>query len=91
MAIHTRVAATVAVGLILAGCTETAHDTRATSERCATLVDSPGCPDQSGCRVKIDGCGAIGQTYTLDEIRRTGAVTPGEALPPLDSAITVHH
>lgn len=91
MAIHTRVMAAVAVGLILAGCTESAHVTKATSESCTTVSDGPRCLDQSGCRVKIDGCGAIGQTYTLDQIRRTGAVTPGEALPPLDSAITVHH
>lgn len=52
----------------------------------------PGCVGNTATRIptKGDQCAGFGSTYTQDDLYRTGATTPAEALRLLDPALTIH-
>jgi hypothetical protein len=92
MGIHTRVAAAVAAGLILASLAAAGEDATPQSEKHVAATANPSCLSHTGSR--IDGkakCRAIGRSYTGDDLKRTGKTTVGGALSLLDPSITVHH
>jgi hypothetical protein len=92
MANYTRTAAAIAGGLILAGCAAIADNTKAKPEGHTAAAENPSCLTQTGSRISVeDECRATGRSYTNDDIRGTGATTPGGALRLLDPSIIVHH
>ncbi len=78
MAIYTRIAAAIAAGMIFAGCTTIADDTKAKPDRHAAAAENPSCLAETGSRISVKGkCRGTGRSYTDDDIR--------------DPSITVHH
>lgn len=88
MITHLRAAMAITTALVLAAC---AANTAAVKPQ--ALAANPACLTQTGNLVagKAAGCSAFGRSYSNDDIRRTGSMTVGEALPLLDPSITVHH
>jgi hypothetical protein len=92
MAIYTRIAAAVAAGLIFAGSAAIADDTKAKADKPTAAAENPSCLTQTGSRISVKGtCRGSGRSYTSNDIRGTGATTPGGALRLLDPSIIVHH
>jgi hypothetical protein len=92
MAIHTRVAAAFAAGLIFASSAAIGDDATPKTEKHSAAADNPSCLTQTGSRIGGKGkCRATGRSYTSDDLKRTGKSTLAGALPLLDPSITVHH
>jgi hypothetical protein len=75
------------LALTLAACASTP---RAPAKATAKAIPL-GCVGGTGTRLpaKDNQCTGFGSVYTQDDLNRTGATTPGEALRLLDPAITV--
>ena len=58
----------------------------------ATTKPPPGCVAQTATRipVKDDQCAAFGNTYTREDINRTGQTDVGAALSMMDPAVSHH-
>jgi hypothetical protein len=92
MAIHTRVIAAVAAGLIFASSAAIGDDAAPQPEKHAAAAENPSCLTHTGSRIGGKGkCRGTGRSYTSDDLKRTGKTTVGGALPLLDPSITVHH
>ena len=52
----------------------------------------PGCVQGTGTLIpqKSAPCAAFGHSYTEEDLRKTGATSPGDALRILDPSLTVH-
>ncbi|MGH8133115.1 MAG: hypothetical protein ACRETP_07795, partial [Steroidobacteraceae bacterium] len=78
------------LALTAAGCATTSTPraaTTAANRGAGTTAVPPGCEPPAGTRITGHQCVAFGSTYSAEELRRTGAVDPGEALRRLDTAI----
>ena len=92
MAIHTRVVATVAAGLIFANSAAISDDATPHHEKHPAAAKNPSCLTQTGSRIDAQGkCRGTGRSFTADDLERTGSTTVGGALSLLDPSITVHH
>jgi hypothetical protein len=92
MAIHTRVVAAVAAGLILASSAAIGDDATPQPEKHSAAAENPSCLTHTGSRIGGKGkCRGTGRSYTSEDLKRTGATTAGGALRLLDPSITVHH
>lgn len=92
MAIHTRVVAAVAAGLLFASSAAISDDATPQHEKHSAATDNPSCLTHTGSRIGGKGkCRGTGRSYTGEDLKRTGATTVGDALPLLDPSITVHH
>jgi hypothetical protein len=91
MSTKIRIEAAMAAVLILAGAAAMADDMKPKAERPAAVAKDPACLARTGSRIPVNGrsCSAIGRSYTIDDIRRTGATTVGGALRLMDPSITV--
>lgn len=78
------------LALILAACATTPPG--AGKPAAANASPPAGCVAQTATRipVKDSSCSGHGNTYTKDDIDRTGQANLGDALPMLDPAITKH-
>jgi hypothetical protein len=79
-----------AVALLLAACA-----TAPVSPDKASAANSklpPGCVGETATRIPVkDGqCAGFGNTYTRDDIDRTGQTTVGAALQMMDPAVSRH-
>jgi hypothetical protein len=78
-------------GLIvgLAACAATAPS----ASRETVAARDPSCLKQTGSRLPVGatGCAGFGRSYSSDDINRTGATTPGAALPLLDPSLSTGH
>jgi hypothetical protein len=99
-----RAAGAVGALLIMTACAATSPQgtpVAATSGQAATTSgqaaavpqSNPSCMTQTASQAAASGtnCTGPGESFTNDDIRRTGATLVGPALPILDPAITVHH
>ncbi len=92
-----RAAGAVGALWIMAACAATSPQgktTAATPAQAAAVPQSnPACMTQTASQAAASGsnCTGPGESFTNDDIRRTGATMVGPALPILDPAITVHH
>lgn len=92
MAIHIRVVAAFAAGLVFVSSAAIGDDATPQPKKHSAAAAQPNCPAQTGSRISAKGkCRGPGRSYTSDDINRTGKATVGEALPLLDPSITVHH
>jgi len=92
MAIHPRVIAAVAAGLLLGSAGAISDDATPQPEKRSAAAENPSCPTQTGSRIAGKAkCRGTGRSYTSDDLKRTGKTTVGGALPLLDPSITVHH
>jgi len=92
MAIHTRVAAAIAAGLMFASSAAMSDDAKSKTEAHPPAADNPSCLTETGSLISAKGkCRGTGRSYSSDDIKRTGKTTVAGALPLLDPAITVHH
>jgi hypothetical protein len=92
MAVHTRIAAAVAAGLMLASSAATSDEATPAPKKASAAAQNPSCLTQTGSRIDGKGkCRGTGRSYTSEDLRRTGKTTLGGALPLLDPSITVHH
>jgi len=92
MAIHIRVVAAVAAGLIFASSAAFGDDATPQPKKHSAAAEIPGCLTHTGSRIADKGkCRGTGRSYTGEDLKRTGATTVGGALPLLDPEITVHH
>ena len=90
MANYIRIAASIAAGLICAGCATVADHTKAKPGGYAAAAENPSCLTQTGSLISVEGkCRATGRSYTNDDIKGTGATSAGEALRQLDPSIIV--
>jgi hypothetical protein len=82
MLAYLNVASAMASILILGGCA-TAGST--------VVAHNPACQSQTGSRIAANGkdCSMIGQSYTGEDISRTGTTHVGDALQLLDPIVTV--
>lgn len=80
----------VASMLVMAACATTSPNAK---PQTASVTQDPTCLKQTGGRVpaRDADCAGYGRTYSKDDISRTGAATPGEALGLLDPSVTVTH
>lgn len=79
-----------ALALILAACAATPPG--AGKPSAANALPPAGCVAQTATRipVKDTACSGHGNTYTKEDIERTGQANLGDALPMLDPAISRH-
>jgi hypothetical protein len=63
------------------------------AQAAAVPQSNPACMTQTASQAAASGtnCTGPGESFTNNDIRRTGATMVGPALPILDPAITVHH
>ena len=82
----------IAAGLLLAACTAGNTSLKPNSAASQPLVQNRACPNQTASLIprSAASCSAFGRTYSSDEIFRTGATTPGQALQLLDPTVMVH-
>jgi hypothetical protein len=91
MAIHARVAAAVAAGLIFASFAAIGDDATPQPKKHSAAAENPRCLTHTGSLMSAKGkCSGTGRSYTRDDIDRTGKTTLGGALAELDPSITVH-
>jgi hypothetical protein len=90
MTLYLRAASAIAPLLMLAACAATGAKPNAAVP--GPVADNPACLNHTGSRIPegAGGCSAVGRSYSSEDIQRTGAVTPDEALRLLDPTITVH-
>ncbi len=92
-----RAASAVGGLLIMTACAATspqANPAATTPAQAAAVPQSnPSCMTQTASQAAASGtnCTGPGESFSNDDIRRTGATLVGPALPILDPAITVHH
>jgi hypothetical protein len=92
MAIHTRIVAAVAAGLIFASSAAIGGDAAPQPKKDSATAQNPSCLTHTGSRIDGKGrCRGTGRSYTSDDLKRTGKTTVAGALPLLDPSITVHH
>ncbi len=86
MVAYFNVASAMASMLILAGCATGTGGSPAVAHNSACLT-------QTGSRIAANGkdCSMIGQSYTGEDISRTGTTQAGDALRLLDPIVTVNH
>jgi hypothetical protein len=77
-------------GFIVVGCAVTPHESKPAINAPQAAVTDPTCLDGTGTRLpaKSAQC-STGRSYSHDDITRTGATNPGEALQLLDPSVTV--
>lgn len=92
MAIHIRIGAAVAAGLILSSSAAFADDAPPQPAKQSVPAQDPSCLTHTGSRIDTKGkCRGTGRSYTGEDLNRTGKSTVGGSLPLLDPSITVHH
>jgi hypothetical protein len=92
MAVHTRVVAAIAAGLIFASSAAISDDATPQPAKHSAAAENPSCLTHTGSRIGGKGkCRGTGRSYTSDDLNRTGKTTVGGALALLDPSITVHH
>jgi hypothetical protein len=90
MVAYLNVTSAMASILILAGC---ATGGSAAVARNPNTNPNPACLTQTGSRIAANGkdCSLVGQSYTGEDITRTGTTQVGDALRLLDPIVTVNH
>jgi len=85
-----RVVGVIASMLVISACAATSPNAK---PQTASATQDPTCLKQTGGRVpgRDADCAGYGRTYSKDDINRTGAETPGQALGLLDPSVTVTH
>lgn len=80
------------LALLLAACA-TSPGARPTPAQAATRAQPPGCVASTGTMMptRPDSCTGPGNTYSLDQMKRTGATTTPDALRLLDPSVTIAH
>jgi hypothetical protein len=93
MSNYIRVSSAVTGLLILAACAARTADVKPSAGTSASVAPNPACLSQTGSRIASDDahCSAFGRSYSNEDVDRTGATTPGEALRLLDPGLTVRH
>jgi hypothetical protein len=95
-----RVKSTLYKGLIstlliasLAACASTPSGHSASTSVAQAKGVPPGCVPSTGTRLaRTSGdCAGTGSVWTKEELRRTGALDPGQALSLLDPTVTSRH
>jgi hypothetical protein len=78
--------------LPLAACTTPSPTREPPKSASLAPARAPGCVQDTATRipVKEGDCAAFGQTYTREDILRTGETDPAQALRLLDPALQVH-
>jgi len=78
--------------LPLAACTTPSATREPPKSAWLALARTPGCVPDRATRIPVKeaDCAGSGRTYTPEDILRTGAADPGQALRLLDPALTVH-
>ena len=84
---------TAGLALLLTACAATPGARPTATAQAAKQMPPVGCVASTGTSLptKPTSCTAHGNTYSLDDLQRTGAVTVPGALPQLDPAITITH
>jgi len=93
MVTYLRVTGAIVAVLLLSACAATAGNVKPGAEKSGATAQNSTCPTQTAIRTlpSDKNCWAVGRTYSKDDIDRTGATTPAEALILLDPSITVNH
>ncbi len=79
---------TAATLLALAGCTSTS----AVKPTAAVADQNFDCRPSTATRIPVSpNCAAVVRSYSSEDISRTGAPSPQQALPLLDPSVTIHH
>jgi hypothetical protein len=92
MAIHTRVIAAFAAGLLLVSAAAIADDAAPQPQKRSPAAQNPNCLTHTASRIDAKGkCLGTGRSYSGEDLKRTGKSTVAGALPLLDPSITVHH
>lgn len=74
--------------LTLAGCASTSG----TTPSAAVADQNFDCRPSTATRMPVSpNCAAVVRSYSSEEISRTGAPSPQQALPLLDPSVTIHH
>ncbi|MGH8221106.1 MAG: hypothetical protein ACREUT_21440 [Steroidobacteraceae bacterium] len=70
--------------------TPAAHSVRASVAQARSVP--AGCVAETGTRVapKRTHCTGFGHLWTADDLRRTGAIDPAQALSMLDPSVSIH-
>ena len=79
------------LAVCLSACTSAPAPRPATAQA-ATPPAVTGCVPHTATRLPVNehDCGAFGQSYTSDDIHRTGQTDVGHALSMMDPAVTHH-
>jgi hypothetical protein len=88
---YVRTVSAIAAVLLLAACSAGSAGVKPNSTAAQAPVQNSACPSQSAIRTprSTADC-SFGRTYSSDDIYRTGATTPGDALRLLDPTVMVH-
>lgn len=89
---YLRAASAIAPVLVLAACAATTPGVKPNAAVPGPVAVNPACLNHTGSRIpeSTGDCSAFGRSYSNEDIQRTGAVTPDEALRLLDPTIIVH-
>ena len=84
-----RVIGVIATMLVIAACAATSPNVNPPA---AVASQNPACLKQTGSRILADdaGCKGVGNSYSSDDIDRTGAATVSQALRTLDLAVSLN-
>jgi hypothetical protein len=79
--------------LLLAACATTPRAPPTPGAQTAKQAQPPGCVASTGTMLPTQStsCTGPGNTYSLDQMKRTGATTTSDALRLLDPAVTITH
>jgi hypothetical protein len=81
------------LALLLAACATTPRAPPTAAAQSAQQKPPPGCVASTGTMMptKPNSCTGPGNTYSFDDMKRTGATTTPDALRLLDPALTITH
>lgn len=85
-----RIAGVIVSGLVLFGCAATSQNVP--PKPAASAATNPNCLTDTGSRIPSgkSGCRGFGNSYSHDDIDRTGKTSAADALATLDPSVTVH-
>ena len=89
---YTRIAGLV-IAATLCGCASTGGSSAAKPATSTALSRDPTCLKDTGSRIAPapSMCRGVGNSYTSEDIDRTGSTSAADALKLLDPSVTVHH
>jgi hypothetical protein len=93
MTTYMRAVSGIAMTAVLAACAASTPNLKPSAGESTAVAESSACQTPTGNRIDVNNVGGseFVRCYSSDDIKRTGDITIGNALPLLDPTVTVHH
>jgi hypothetical protein len=93
MTTYIRAVSGIAITTVLAACAANTANLKSPAGESTAAAENSACRTQNGSRVALNNVGSseFVRCYSSEDLKRTGVITIGNALPLLDPTVTDHH